>query len=198
MPEQWWLEFFGGVRAKRLKVSRGVRDGVERLETVEADGRSNFCVSATGTGLYVGSRRAPVYFFIYVKYLRKGVHVDVRQAHLDAWTRAGWNGGMVVRVEARLAPPSPLTGTPSELFADAAARIRLLDRRPPARACDVKSADRWVALCEPAKRERDYPAPLEKYEKLKRSLDRLVKEHDYSAVSLALLLAKPVKRERED
>lgn len=197
-PELWWLEFFGGIRAKRLKVSRGVRDGVEEIETVEADGRSNFCVSHTGTGLYVGSRRAPAYFYIYCKYLRKGVHVNVRQCHLDAWTLAGWNGGMVVRVEARLSRPSPLDGMPYELFADAVARIRLLDRRPPARACDVKTAERWLALCEPAKRERDYPAPLEKYARLKRAMSRLVAEHDYAACSLALLLAKPTKPDRED
>lgn len=187
-PESWWREFFAGLRGRHRKLAQP--GGGEILFDMGA-GTGASIHTQTGDSEYFGSRRSPCFLRIYMKYQRPGVGVHVRQEHLDAWTRAGWTGGAVYRVEAVLSPPTELglLVTPRELFADATARIRLLEHPPEGRGCDVPTAERWERLGEPLKLARPQDtAPDEKAARLRRALAKLVVEHGESAVKLGVML----------
>lgn len=188
MPEGWWKEWFGGVRGKNLRAA--MPDGAEDV-VFETVGSGKDECSLKGSSVYVGTARSPVRLRMYTKYLRPGMAVNVRQEHMDRWASAGWTGGLVVRCEFETHPPAEMNGSVSELWADCAARIRLLNRpRDRCRASDVETAERWAALGGEVKRFREKKAPDEKTAKLKRAVERLVKEHGHSELSLMVLLSK--------
>jgi hypothetical protein len=187
-PEPWWREYFGGLRGQTRKLAQ---PGGGLLHYDMGAGTGGSVHRSRGDTEYFGSRRSPAFLRIYLKYLRPGVHQEVKQKHLDAWKKAGWTEGAVYRVEAVMSPPTELGlgVAPHELFADAAARIRLLDHPPEKRACDVPTAERWKRLADPLKLERPKDtAPDEAAARLRRAMARLVEEHGKEAVRLALLM----------
>lgn len=205
VPEPWWREYFAGLRGRKRRFAvaaegpslpgEGMVIAEVRYDTCAGTGASHH--TGNGDTEYFGSRRSPCYFRIYVKYLRPGVGREIRQVHLDTWTRNGWRGGMVLRVEAVLSPPTELgvtsgsmrqAVTPAELFSDAAARIRLLEHPPEGRGCNVPTAARWVRLGRPVKLQRpEATAPDDAAAKLRRALEKLQAEHGRSAIHAALL-----------
>lgn len=197
VPESWWREYFAGLRNRTRKVAQPGGGAIKVQDMGAGTGAS---IHSTDDTEYFGSRRAAAFFRIYVKYMRPGKGVKVRQCHLDAWTRAGWTQGAVLRVEAVLSPPTELavTGgkmrrpvTPAELFADAAARVRLLEHPPERRGCDVPTAKRWEALGKPVKLTRPKDtAPDEAAARLARALERLAKEHGKAAVRLGAAMLR--------
>lgn len=199
-PEPWWREYFGGLRGRFRKMAQPATADLLTYDMCSGTGASIH--TQTGDSEYFGSRRSPAMFRIYLKYTRPGSDRKVRQCHRDAWTRAGWEGGAVYRVEAVLSPPTEMGAgvTARELFADAAARVRLLKHPPERRKCDVPTADRWEALAHPLKLARPMDtAPDEAAARLLRALDKLAKEHGDNALRLGLLLrgATSVQDRRE-
>ena len=189
LPEPWWREFFGGLRGRKKKVAQP-GGGVKTQDMGAGVGGSIHGLK--GDSEYYGSRRSAAFLRIYAKYTREGVDHEVRQEHLDRWHAAGWTGGLVLRVEAVLSPPTPLgvtigKVTPAELFADACERVRLLDHAPDGRASNVATAERWVQLAQPVKLERPRdPAPDLEAMRLRRAIQRLTDKHGIEAVSLAV------------
>lgn len=181
-PEQHWAEWFGGTRGKATDADGNVMSWPGGTQCLRSNSR--------GTGCELGSRRSGVFMRIYTKFLKMHVAVKVRQIHFDKWTEAGWGGGMVARVEFELKPPTPLDGPIEAMWADAAARIRLMERpkEPRERAADIPTAERWTALGAPLKRERPRAeAPNLAALRLHRAIERLRKEHGDSAVRLAVM-----------
>jgi hypothetical protein len=194
-PEPWWREFFGGLRGRKRKLAQP--GSTELLKWDMGSGTGASFHTQSGDSEYYGSRRSPCFLRIYLKYQRPGIGRQVRQVHLDTWTRAGWTGGAVYRVEAVLSPPTELglSVTARELFADAGARVRLLEHPPEGRGCNVPTAERWERLTHPLKLGRpEDTAPDEKAAKLRRALARLAAEHGDQALRLGVMLL-PDRRE---